>query len=357
MSNIKDTQGHRFLSEQDRIVFISYSHDSDDHKTKCLQLKIQLLKDGINCIIDHDESFPENGWALWCEKQIERADFVLIVCTNEYTKRFNHDEQAEKGKGVKWEGHIIRQTLYNNQVNNSKFIPVILNETDRIHIPLILNGYTNYLITDPIKYKELYEYITNQSKFSYPPKGNLRKLDAQQISPLFGEHDPLNPGVFIKREPLFSESVRFTWYELKEIIKAIHGYIVVQDNKTIESKFDSSIIDMSKKNELNNMGESYFEDMVQNDDPYSSKIQEFLSNPGNEEINTTYHEVVDELRRKIITIQDEFGSFEKLLQAIYDGVVDNYFNEIKGKKKVVHIVLSYMYLQCDIGRKTYDPSI
>jgi hypothetical protein len=132
----------------------------------------------------------------------------------------------------------------------------------------------------------------------------------------------------------------------------------VPDNVTIESKFDSSIIDMNRKNELNKMGQSYFEDMVQNDDPYSSKIQEFLSNPANEEINIIYHEVVDELRRKIIAIQDEFGSFEKILQAIYDGVVDScYNNEIRGKKKVVNIVLSYMYLQCDIGKKTHDSSI
>jgi SEFIR domain len=176
MSSIQDTQDNHFLGKQEQIVFISYSHDSDDHKKECLKLKIQMLKDGITCIIDQDESFPENGWALWCEKQIESADFVLIICTEEYTKRFNHDEQAKKGNGAKWEGHIIRQTLYDNQINNVKFIPVVLNKADRDHIPRILSGYTNYLITDPAQYKELYGYITNQSKFNYPAKGNLRYL-------------------------------------------------------------------------------------------------------------------------------------------------------------------------------------
>ena len=93
-------------------VFISYSHDSPAHQARILALSDRLNDDGIDSIIDQYEQSPEEGWPLWCEKQVEQADFVLVACTETYLRRYRKEEVAGKGLGVTWEGHIITQELY-----------------------------------------------------------------------------------------------------------------------------------------------------------------------------------------------------------------------------------------------------
>lgn len=70
-------------------VFISYSHDSPEHKDRVLHLSDRLRADGIDCNIDQYETSPPEGWPRWMVNQIEEADFVLVVCTETYERRFN----------------------------------------------------------------------------------------------------------------------------------------------------------------------------------------------------------------------------------------------------------------------------
>ena len=61
-------------------VFISYSHDNDAHKARVLTLADGLRNKGLAVMIDRYVPFPKEGWPFWCEKQIDEADFVLMVC-------------------------------------------------------------------------------------------------------------------------------------------------------------------------------------------------------------------------------------------------------------------------------------
>lgn len=89
------------------------------------------------------------------EKRIEWAEFVLIVSTETYKRRFNGDEQPGIGRGVTWEGTIIRQHLYNDQLINTKFIPVVFSAQDLVHVPIILNGNDKYILEDRKNFEEL----------------------------------------------------------------------------------------------------------------------------------------------------------------------------------------------------------
>ncbi|MBD2071805.1 TIR domain-containing protein [Leptolyngbya sp. FACHB-671] len=112
-------------------VFVSYSWDSNNHKDRVVAVANTLRKSwGIEADIDEyvrakPPYTPEQGWDLWMEKRIEWAEFVLIVCTETYKRRFRGDEEPGVGRGVTWEGTIIRQNLYNDQLRNTKFIPVV----------------------------------------------------------------------------------------------------------------------------------------------------------------------------------------------------------------------------------------
>ena len=142
-------------------IFISYSWDSDEHKERVLMLA-NTLRDpwGIEADIDQyirakPPYTPEQGWDLWMEKRIEWAEFVLIVCTETYKRRFRGDEEPGIGRGVTWEGTIIRQSLYNNQLGNTKFIPVVFSAQDLTHVPIILNGNDKYVLEDEKSLREL----------------------------------------------------------------------------------------------------------------------------------------------------------------------------------------------------------
>ena len=69
-------------------IFISYSHDSEKHQQNVLGLADRLRDEGIDCFIDQYEESPSEGWVRWAINRIEGADFVLVVCTEQYNHLF-----------------------------------------------------------------------------------------------------------------------------------------------------------------------------------------------------------------------------------------------------------------------------
>ena len=116
-------------------VFISYSHDSAAHEDRVLAFANRLRGDGIDVVLDQDEVALAIGWPLWMQKQISNARFVLLVCTPTYLRRTMKEEATGKGLGVSWEAHIIYQELYEAGAVNTRFIPVLLDNTEVHCIP------------------------------------------------------------------------------------------------------------------------------------------------------------------------------------------------------------------------------
>ena len=104
-------------------VFISYSHDNDEHCNRVRELAKKLSKDGINVIIDSDmlPGGPLDGWPMWSEAQVKEADQILIACTATYHRRYEATEVSGSGLGSVCEARAIRQLLYNEVGNNEKF--------------------------------------------------------------------------------------------------------------------------------------------------------------------------------------------------------------------------------------------
>lgn len=123
-------------------VFISYSHDSEEHKDQVFALCERLRSEGVDCHIDQYETSPPEGWPRWMRYRIREADFVLVVCTEPYERRFTGDEETGRGAGAKWEGGIITQELYESEGRNIKFIPITFSAEDTRHIPVEMRGGT-----------------------------------------------------------------------------------------------------------------------------------------------------------------------------------------------------------------------
>ncbi|WP_293127020.1 tetratricopeptide repeat protein [Microcoleus sp. bin38.metabat.b11b12b14.051] len=168
-------------------VFISYSHDSQEHKESVLALADRFREDGIDCNIDQYEDSPPEGWQRWMLNQVEASDYALIVCTQQYDRRFRGQEETGKGKGVTWEGGVIIQELYDAQGKNSKFIPIAFTAQDSEFIPSPLRSATFYRLDTADGYESLYRRLTNQLRTPKPGVGILRTLPPRERKQLFRE--------------------------------------------------------------------------------------------------------------------------------------------------------------------------
>ena len=167
-------------------VFISYSHDSDDHRQRVLALSERLRADGIETILDRyvERGSPPEGWPRWMLNGLDQATHVLCVCTETYYRRFRGREVPGKGKGVDWEGAWMTQSLYDARSVSTKFVPVLFAGTDAPHVPEPLRGQTFHVMDSDAGYQGLYDALLNQSGVVPGPVGSLKRKPRATGQPL-----------------------------------------------------------------------------------------------------------------------------------------------------------------------------
>jgi hypothetical protein len=143
-------------------VFVSYSHDSEEHKARVRAFVARLRGEGILVVFDEDvakNGGPDEGWPRWCERQIDESDYVLACCTAIFHARFEEKQPEGVGRGIVWEASSIRQYLYDNPDANRRVRALILEECDRVHVPRKLRPYHVFLPEMPESYKELLGWV------------------------------------------------------------------------------------------------------------------------------------------------------------------------------------------------------
>jgi sugar/nucleoside kinase (ribokinase family) len=181
-------------------VFISYSWDSNEHKARVLELSDRLRANGVDCNIDQYEIAPFQGWSRWMIDQIEWAEFVLVVCTEEYEQRFRGRGETGRGLGVRWEGAIITQTIYDDEARNTKFIPIVFSSQELNYIPNPLRSATRYVLATEDDYEDLYRHLTHQPRAEKPELGSLTPLEPKQAFPIPVQLDAFKKIVDIIKE-------------------------------------------------------------------------------------------------------------------------------------------------------------
>src|SRR5262245_23607588 len=100
-------------------VFISYSWESEDHKSWVRYLGERLYEAGIEARLDQWFVQPGESSTAFMEQEVEAADFVLVVCTPSYTRK-SINSQGEVG----CEQQIVSGQLMTG-TRRSKFIPIL----------------------------------------------------------------------------------------------------------------------------------------------------------------------------------------------------------------------------------------
>lgn len=100
-------------------VFISYSHDTLEHKKWILELATRMRNNGIDATIDQWELKPGDDLPHFMETHLASADKVIMVCTENYVAKANSGTG-----GVGYEKMIITSNLL-SRMDENKIIPII----------------------------------------------------------------------------------------------------------------------------------------------------------------------------------------------------------------------------------------
>lgn len=150
-------------------AFISYSHDTLEHKKWALELAIRLRNNGIDAIIDQFELKPGDDVPHFMETNLASADKIIMICTERYVEKSNKGEG-----GVGYEKMIITSSLL-KRIDENKVIPIIRQHGES-NVPTFLKTklYINFSKDDDFEYSydDLVRTIHNSPIFEKPPVGN-----------------------------------------------------------------------------------------------------------------------------------------------------------------------------------------
>lgn len=140
------------IEEKRKKVFIQYSWDSPEHQQWVLNLAKDLIeKYNIDIIIDEYDLKAGSDLPHFMEQSIEKADKVLIVLTPDYKVK-----AEERKNGVGYEATMISHYLFESDITNVKFIPILRKGTAKTSAPTFLKSkiYRN-MVDDKLYYSEL----------------------------------------------------------------------------------------------------------------------------------------------------------------------------------------------------------
>ena len=143
-------------------VFISYSHDSPEHKQWVSELAVKLRHNGIDMTLDQWDIRPGDDITRFMERGIVDADRILVVCTDNYVSKANTGEG-----GVGYERMIITKEIVENQGNN-KFIPIIRQTEWEDKTPEFLKNRVYIDFTDDSQFDEKFAELLHERLLVLP---------------------------------------------------------------------------------------------------------------------------------------------------------------------------------------------
>ena len=204
-------------------VFISYSHDSADHKKWVLDFSTTLRNRGVDAVLDQWDLKPGNDLPHFMETQLESADYVVMVCTEKYVDKANAGEG-----GVGYEKMIMTSSLL-SKIDSSKVIPIIRQQgTEKRPTFLKSKIYVNFSNNADLEYSldDLLRVLLNTPLYEKPEIGGnpFKPLDNSRP-------DRASDGVkeVMKAVAICYEKRAYEYIWFKDIVKAVSMHRLTLD--------------------------------------------------------------------------------------------------------------------------------
>lgn len=160
-------------------MFVTYSHDSEQHKELVLRFCTFLrVEAGIDAHLDRWYEDVRRDWSVWVIRQLTAADFVLVVASPGYRRRADGWADADDGRGVQFEGGIIRNNLMRNlPAETARVLPVVLPGRNVSEIPTFLHAFSSsHYVVSSFTHAgavELLAVLTGVARHPMPPRGRF----------------------------------------------------------------------------------------------------------------------------------------------------------------------------------------
>jgi hypothetical protein len=157
-----------FMAANPPKLFISYSHDSEQHKDWVLALATRLVANGVDVILDQWDLTLGADLPHFMEQGLSDAKRVLAICTNAYVLKANAGRA-----GVGYEKMILTTQLMQD-ISSDRIIPAIRSGEGML-VPTFLSSRLYIDFRDDLameaKYAELLRDIHGQQVKPRPPLG------------------------------------------------------------------------------------------------------------------------------------------------------------------------------------------
>jgi hypothetical protein len=154
-------------------VFISYSPENKIHQKWIEDFATRLRSHGLDAKLDKWELSPGDSITRFLETSVRENDFVLLICTPEYKRKFD----GRIGH-TQFEAEIITGEAFTKQ-NREKFIPVLRRGTKTESVPAWLMSSVFVDLSgepyDEDNYTRLLAFL--YSEYSFPPPIGARLTD------------------------------------------------------------------------------------------------------------------------------------------------------------------------------------
>lgn len=161
-------------------VFISYSHDSADHKRWVLNFATTMRHRGIDAVLDQWDLKPGDDLPHFMETELAQCDYAIMICTERYVDKANSGEG-----GVGYEKMIMTAGLL-IKIGSNKVIPVVRQQSEPT-LPTFLGSkmYVNFSRDEDEEYSldEILRTLLNAPLFEKPEIGSSPFKPLEQSAP------------------------------------------------------------------------------------------------------------------------------------------------------------------------------
>jgi len=170
-------------------VFISYSHDSPDHKKWVASIASRLVSNGVDVTLDQWELKLGSDLPKFMERSVAESDRVLMICTENYVRKANNGSG-----GTGYEAMIVTGELI-QALGSTKFIPVVCQCSEPV-LPRSLSTRLFIDFSDPKQFDTRFEELVreiHQAPVAVKPPLGENPFRSQGQSPKAAEAGASSP--------------------------------------------------------------------------------------------------------------------------------------------------------------------